>query len=137
MATKSNNFPSISWIYLTGQGKFPVYEYVLFLLFNWFRSNDDSSLERQPVSAENLSQHLTPQIPGAWRKEKADFSVSSKVSPNFVKLAQDLKVVLMHDEGGSNPGGYCQPFQAPSPRVWRTSKIPPANIRPLGVLPVR
>lgn len=44
--------------------------YVGFLLFNWFSSNDDSSLERQPIAAGNLFQHLKPQKPEVSWKEK-------------------------------------------------------------------
>lgn len=46
----------------------------LFLLSVWFRSHDDSSLERQPASAENLFQHWALQIPEVWKeKEKNQF----------------------------------------------------------------
>lgn len=50
-----------------------------FLLFVWFRSHDDSSLERQPVSAENLFQHRRYLKSG----KKKDFLMISKVSPNI------------------------------------------------------
>lgn len=95
--------------------------------------------------AENLL-WLTLQIPEVSWREKAGFSMTRKVSPNFALYDVLWKQTLwnfigiwytvMHNEGGSDllhcERVPCQPFQDLSACVWRTSEIPATNIRPLG-----
>ncbi|KQK80505.1 lysosomal amino acid transporter 1 [Amazona aestiva] len=59
---------------------------------SWFRSSDDSSPERQPVSAENLLQ-LTLQIPEVSRKEKAGFSMTRKIVTAIFYVNMDIIMI--------------------------------------------